>query len=257
MVSELLFRLSVPPTGLRTGSLSQERAALRACLSRRGIRESSPGPPQMTAGPYADFTVLSDLPGPYAASRDLPTCGDPSSFIIGPRVLILETPLVQVLPAMSFNPNQYYLPPNLAVPNGAGQLAPQPQGGPQPFIPQQPQPPQPQQYGFPGMPPPPPHQAQQQQQAGVGVPQRKSTPQQQPMPFPNFAAAPPYMPQQPQPGIPPPPQQQQQQQQQQAAAPQGQLNMAAVEQLLRSGQLVRNLAPGSFRRGETDSLCPE
>lgn len=165
-----------------------------------------------------------------------------SSPVLGLALLTLDTTLTQVRPAMSFNPNQYYLPPNLAVPNGAGQLAPQPQGGPQPFIPQQPQPPPPQQYDFPGLPPSaPPHQTQQ-QQVGVGVPQRNSTPQQQPMPFPNFAAAPPYMPQQPQPGIPPPPQQQQQQ----AAAPQGQLNMAAVEQLLRSGQLVRYPLPGRF-----------
>ncbi|BGP42523.1 hypothetical protein JCM10449v2_006534 [Rhodotorula kratochvilovae] len=110
---------------------------------------------------------------------------------------------------MSFNPNQFYL---------------QPGGMPQPgMMPQQ---------GYPGQPGQPQPQfnlaALQQQQ----VPQRNGTPQQLPQGFPGM----PGMPQQfmgggaPQGMMPPQPHH---------PPPAGQVNMAAVEQLLRSGQLTQ------------------
>ncbi|BGP26742.1 ARID/BRIGHT DNA-binding domain containing protein [Rhodotorula toruloides] len=115
-------------------------------------------------------------------------------------------------------PNQFYLPPNPALPN--------PQLVPQPFptgIP--PQPPQPQpQFNLAAL--------QQQQQQAQG-PQRNGTPQQMyagipgGMVHPTFMGAPQTLTPQPQPpqGLPGQPQQ-------------NQVNMTAVEQLLRSGQLT-------------------
>lgn len=140
---------------------------------------------------------------------------------VRPRTLRLPS---SSFAGMSYNPNQFYLPPNPALPNP--QLVPQP---------------------FPtGIPPQPPQQQpqfnlaalQQQQQQAQGAP-RNGTPQQVypglpgGMVHPQFMGAPQTLTPQPQPpqGLPAQPQQ-------------NQVNVGAFEQLLRSGQLVR-----------TGSLC--
>jgi len=120
---------------------------------------------------------------------------------------------------MSFNPNQFYLPPN-GMPNPG-------------MMPQQAYP------GAPGQPQPfnlAALQQQQQQAPPVQVPQRNGTPQQLPQGFPGVPAGmpQPFMGGGATPGM-------MQQQQQHPSA--GQVNVAAFEQLLRSGQLVRPSSP--------------
>lgn len=68
MVSEPLFSLSVPPLRGCEAGLAPRSERRYALASRRGIRESSPESPKVTAGFYADFfPSLPDFPGSSAA----------------------------------------------------------------------------------------------------------------------------------------------------------------------------------------------